>query len=157
MRRWSAALALLWSKIVTPREAYASIDWQVLLMLYGLLGLGMAMQNTGTAEVAGREHGDLAEGFVAPDMLPLVMLWLVFLLTLLLTEVLSNNATAVMMIPIVVTLAGEPRREPLAVHHGRDGGRLHRLRAADGLSDAHDGLWSRRLSDSPTSCAWASR
>ena len=41
---------LLWSKVVTPREAYASIDWQVLLMLYGLLGLGMAMQNTGTAE-----------------------------------------------------------------------------------------------------------
>ena len=46
--------------------------------------------------------------------MPLVMLWLVFLLTLLLTEVLSNNATAVMMIPIVVTLAGE-----LGVNHGR--------------------------------------
>ena len=36
--------------LLTPREAHASIDWQVLLMLYGLLGLGMAMQNTGTAE-----------------------------------------------------------------------------------------------------------
>ena len=44
------ALALLWLRVMTPREAYASIDWQVLLMLYGLLGLGMAMQNTGTAE-----------------------------------------------------------------------------------------------------------
>jgi di/tricarboxylate transporter len=37
--------------------------------------------------------------------MPLVMLWAVFLLTILLTEVLSNNATAVMMVPIVVTLA----------------------------------------------------
>ena len=35
------ALALLWLKVLSPREAYASIDWQVLLMLYGLLGLGM--------------------------------------------------------------------------------------------------------------------
>ena len=67
MRRWSARWFCCGSKIVTPREAYASIDWQVLLMLYGLLGLGMAMQYTGTAEVAGRGHGDdLAQGFVAP-------------------------------------------------------------------------------------------
>ena len=34
-----------------------------------------------------------------------MLLWSIFLLTLLLTEVLSNNATAVMMVPIVVTLA----------------------------------------------------
>ena len=49
----------------------------------------------------------ITERFVSPENLPLVMLWLVFLLTLCLTEVLSNNATAVMMIPIVVTLAKE--------------------------------------------------
>jgi di/tricarboxylate transporter len=101
------ALALLWLKVMTPREAYASIDWQVLLMLYGLLGLGMAMQNTGTAVWLARNLVDIAEHAVSPEHLPLAMLWLVFLLTLCLTEVLSNNATAVMMIPIVVTLAGE--------------------------------------------------
>jgi di/tricarboxylate transporter len=101
------ALALLWLKVMTPREAYASIDWQVLLMLYGLLGLGMAMQNTGTAVWLARGMVNLAENLVSPENLPIVMLWAVFLLTLLLTEVLSNNATAVMMIPIVVTLAGE--------------------------------------------------
>ena len=99
------ALSLLWMKIVTPREAYASVDWQVLLMLYGLLGLGLAMQNTGTARFLSAEMLGLAQQFIAPAHLPMVMLWLVFLLTLLLTEVLSNNATAVMMVPIVVTLA----------------------------------------------------
>lgn len=98
---------MLWLRVVTPREAYASIDWQVLLMLYGLLGLGMAMQNTGTAVWLARGMVGLAEHVVAPENMPVVMLWLVFLLTLCLTEVLSNNATAVMMIPIVVTLAGE--------------------------------------------------
>jgi di/tricarboxylate transporter len=101
------ALALLWLRVMTPREAYASIDWQVLLMLYGLLGLGMAMQGTGTAVWLARGMVDMANNVVAPENLPIVMLWLVFLLTLALTEVLSNNATAVMMIPIVVTMAGE--------------------------------------------------
>lgn len=106
------ALALLWLKVVTPREAYASIDWQVLLMLYGLLGLGMAMQNTGTAEWLAGSLVDVAELAVSREHLPLLLLWLIFLLTLLLTEVLSNNATAVMMIPIVVTLAGELGVDP---------------------------------------------
>jgi di/tricarboxylate transporter len=101
------ALLLLWCRILTPREAYASIDWQVLLMLYGLLGLGMAMQGTGTAEWLARGLVDIAGRFITPENLPLVLLWLVFLLTLCLTEVLSNNATAVMMVPIVVTLARE--------------------------------------------------
>jgi di/tricarboxylate transporter len=99
------ALALLWLKIVTPREAYASIDWQVMLMLYGLLGLGVAMQNSGTASWLAAQLVDIADNFVSPQHLPLALLWLLFLLTLLLTEVLSNNATAVMMVPIVLKLA----------------------------------------------------
>lgn len=101
------ALALLWVGILSPREAYASVDWQVLLMLYGLLGLGMAMQTSGTAEWLAKNLVEITESFVAPEMLPYAMLWLVFLFTLVLTEVLSNNATAVMMVPIVVRLAGE--------------------------------------------------
>ena len=101
------ALALLWLKVMTPRQAYASIDWQVLLMLYGLLGLGMAMQNTGTAVWLAQGLVALASGVVAPENMPVAMLWLIFLLTLILTEMLSNNATAVMMIPIAVTLGVE--------------------------------------------------
>lgn len=101
------ALALLWSGVLSPREAYASVDWQVLMMLYGLLGLGMAMQTSGTAEWLAKQMVEVTRSFVSPEMLPYVMLWLVVLLTLLLTEVLSNNATAVMMVPIVVRLAGE--------------------------------------------------
>ncbi len=101
------ALALLWMKILTPREAYASIDWQVLLMLYGLLGLGMAMQGTGTAEWLAKHLVEITSSFVSEEMLPYVMLWLMFMFTSMLTEVLSNNATAVMIVPIVVQLAAE--------------------------------------------------
>ena len=101
------ALALLWIGILTPREAYASVDWQVLLMLYGLLGLGMAMQETGTAKWLAEHLVAYARMLVSPEMLPFVLLWLVFLFTSMLTEVLSNNATAVMIVPIVVTIASE--------------------------------------------------
>ncbi len=101
------ALTLLWCKVITPRDAYTSIDWQVLLMLYGLLGLGMAMKETNTAEFLARGLVDITGGFVSKENLPIVLLWLVFLLTLCLTEVLSNNATAVMLVPIVFTMANE--------------------------------------------------
>jgi di/tricarboxylate transporter len=101
------ALCLLWLKILTPREAYASIDWQVLLMLYGLLGLGMAMQNSGTALWLAERLVDMTRHHVSPELLPYVMLWVIYFFTLLLTEVLSNNATAVMLVPIVVGLANE--------------------------------------------------
>lgn len=101
------ALALLWMKVITPRDAYEAIDWQVLLMLYGLLGLGMAMTDTHTAEWLARSLVRITETFVSPENLPTVLLWLVFLFTICLTEVLSNNATAVMLVPIVFTLANE--------------------------------------------------
>lgn len=115
------ALLLLWMKVITPREAYASIDWQVLLMLYGLLGLGAAMSDkdpitgiggTGTASWLAKGMVQITENFVAPEYLPIVLLWLVFLFTICLTEVLSNNATAVMLIPIVFTLAKEIEVDP---------------------------------------------
>jgi di/tricarboxylate transporter len=101
------ALVLLWMKVITPRDAYSSIDWPVMLMLYGLLGLGLAMKETHTAEWLARELVQVAQQFVSPQNLPLMMLWLIFLLTVCLTEVLSNNATAVILVPIVITLAQE--------------------------------------------------
>jgi di/tricarboxylate transporter len=106
------ALVLLWGKVVTPRDAYSSIDWQVLLMLYGLLGLGMAMSNTGTASYLAVSLVKACEGLITPALLPLVILWLVYLLSLMLTEVLSNNATALMMVPIVTKLATELHVDP---------------------------------------------
>ena len=106
------ALLLLWMKIITPREAYASIDWQVLLMLYGLLGLGMAMQNTGTAVWLSHVLVHGAEQLVSPENLPITLLWLVFIFTVILTEMLSNTAVAVMLVPIVLTLAQQIHVSP---------------------------------------------
>jgi len=105
-------LFLLWLRVMSPRDAYSSIDWQVLFMLYGLLGLGMAMKVTGTAVWLAQGMVSFSETFVPSHLIPIVMLWLIFLLTMILTEMLSNNATAVMMIPIAATLGLELNVDP---------------------------------------------
>jgi di/tricarboxylate transporter len=99
------AVLILWLRIISMRDAYAGVDWPIIFMLYGMLALGMAMDKTGTAKW-------LADGFIAgvkavasPELLPYVALSVIILLTIGLTEVLSNNATALMMVPIVVNLA----------------------------------------------------
>jgi di/tricarboxylate transporter len=100
-----AALVILWMRIITMREAYAGVDWPIIFMLYGMLALGIAMEETGTAEWLAQGFVSAAREVASPQMLPYVALSVVILLTLGLTEILSNNATALMMVPIVVNLA----------------------------------------------------
>lgn len=99
------AVIILWLRVISMRDAYSGVDWPIIFMLYGMLALGMAMDKTGTAKW-------LADGFVAgtkqlvsAQYLPYVALSVIILLTICLTEVLSNNATALMMVPIVINLA----------------------------------------------------
>jgi di/tricarboxylate transporter len=99
------ALAILWIRIISMREAYAGVDWPIIFMLYGMLALGLAMDETGTAEWLALGFVKVAKEIASPELLPYFALSAVILLTLALTEVLSNNATALMMVPIVVNLA----------------------------------------------------
>ena len=106
------ALAVVWMKLLTPREAYAAIDWPILFMLFGLLGLGLAMQSTGTAAYLATLLATNAARYCSPDILPYATLAACYLLTLVLTEVLSNNATALMMTPIMVKMAEQMQVNP---------------------------------------------
>lgn len=99
------AVVILWLRIITMREAYAGVDWAIIFMLYGMLGLGMAMDLTGTAKYLAELFVNISRQFSSPEMLPYFALTAVILLTITLTEVLSNNATALMMVPIVINLA----------------------------------------------------
>lgn len=99
------ALAILWIRIITMREAYAGVDWPIIFMLYGMLALGLAMDETGTAKWLATGFVNAAKEIASPELLPYFALSAVILLTIALTEVLSNNATALMMVPIVANLA----------------------------------------------------
>jgi di/tricarboxylate transporter len=90
-------IAMFLTRCLTPDEAYQEVDWMVIILLGSIIPLGIAMQQTGTAE------------FLATGMLrvtePLGLfgtLAAFYLLTSLLTELISNNASAVVLTPIAV-------------------------------------------------------
>jgi di/tricarboxylate transporter len=82
---------------ITPDEAYEEIDWMVLVLLGSIIPLGIAMQNTGTAQ--------LIAGALLRLTQPLGLLGVLatfYLMTSLLTELISNNAAAVVLTPIAI-------------------------------------------------------
>jgi di/tricarboxylate transporter len=93
-------IALVVTRCLTLEEAYAAIDWKVIFLLAGVLPLGLAMEKSGAAQLLGQSTLGLAGAFG-----PVVVLAVLYLLTAVLTEFMSNNATAVLMAPIAISTA----------------------------------------------------
>jgi di/tricarboxylate transporter len=82
---------------LTPDEAYKDMDWMVIVLLGSIIPLGIAMQNTGTAQLIATQL------LIVTAPLGLFgVLAMFYLLTSLLTELISNNAAAVVLTPIAV-------------------------------------------------------
>ncbi len=93
-------VALVILRTLRSDEAYAAVDWRVIILLAGLLPLGIALQKSGGADwVARNALGSIAEHG------PLVTLAVIYLITALMTEVMSNNAAAVLVVPIAISAA----------------------------------------------------
>ncbi|MBM3659173.1 MAG: SLC13 family permease [Actinobacteria bacterium] len=97
-----AALAVLAIGAITPAEARRSINFEIILMIAASFGLGAAMQESGLAAEIGQL---LVDGFEWIG--PVGVLAGVLLATMILTELLSNNAAAVLMFPIALATASE--------------------------------------------------
>jgi len=95
----AGALAMVLTGTLRATELYDSIQWDVIFLLAGVIPLGLALQETGGAELI----ADLLV-LAAPALPALVVLGLVYVVTALLTNVISNNASVVLMIPV----AAEP-------------------------------------------------
>jgi di/tricarboxylate transporter len=86
--------------IVPIREVYTSIEWPVIVLLGSMIPIGGALQSTGgTALIAGGIV-DLSAGFS-----PVVVLTLLIAVTMTLSDVMNNTATAVIAAPIAVEIA----------------------------------------------------
>ncbi|MDA7916412.1 SLC13 family permease [Verrucomicrobia bacterium] len=98
------ALIVILGGCLEPEEAYRAINWRLVFMIFGMLSLGIALEKTGTA---GLLADTFINGFnwVPVDIRPYVMLSLLYLLTNVLTEFLSNNAVAVLLTPVVINTA----------------------------------------------------
>jgi len=93
-------LALVALRLLTPDEAYESIDWQVILLLAGIIPLGIALQKTGGATMVANLLLDVLGPYG-----PLATLAAIYLMTSVLTEFMSNNASAVLVVPIALATA----------------------------------------------------
>jgi len=100
-----ACAFLFVTNCLRPKDGYAAVQWNILFIIFGMLSLGMAMSETGASSwladrlIAGVTH------FTSEDMRPYVMLACLYLLTNILTEILSNNAAAVLMSTLAIGLA----------------------------------------------------
>jgi len=94
------------------RDAYESIEWNLMFVIFGMLALGTAMQHTGAA--AWLAHNVVAgvDWLVSAPHKPLAMLACLYLVTMILTEILSNNAVAALMVPIALGIASEVGLDP---------------------------------------------
>ena len=95
-----------------PKEGYLAIDWSILFLIYGMLGLGLAMQKTGGVDLLAQGLISASEASFPPHLKGIVLLAAVYLCTAVLTELLSNNATIVLMAPIALGLASSLGLDP---------------------------------------------
>jgi di/tricarboxylate transporter len=101
------ALAMVLFRCLTPEEAYAAVDWRVLFLLTGMLSLGAAMEKTGAAHLVA---GNLVA--VAGFLGPVAILSVIYLMTSLLTEAMSNNAAVALITPISIVTAESAGLDP---------------------------------------------
>src|SRR5690554_3165699 len=93
---------LLVTKNLDLNTVYKKVNWQIFFLLAGMIPLGVAMHNTG----ADMWISEILLGFL--DGQPnYVIIGTLFLITMLLSGVVSNNATAVIMTPIAISVAYE--------------------------------------------------
>lgn len=96
-----AAAVLMITRCITVSQAYRSVDMQVLLVIIAAFGVGRAMEKTGAA------------AFIAQHMVSLgggnshFVLSMLYLTTSILTEMVTNNAAALILWPIAMSMAGQ--------------------------------------------------
>ena len=93
-------VALVVLRCLEPDEAYAAVDWRVVMLLAGVLPLGLALQHSGGADWLAQN----TIGLVGKSN-PVVVLAVIYLMTSVMTEVMSNNAAAVLVVPIAIATA----------------------------------------------------
>ncbi|MGK0185118.1 MAG: di/tricarboxylate transporter [Verrucomicrobiales bacterium] len=98
-----AAVGMIATRCLSVSVAYNSVHWSIVFLIFGMLVLGRAMEDTGAAKM-------LAESLISllgesPN--PIVVLSAIYLLCSVLTEIISNNAVAALATPIVLGIANE--------------------------------------------------
>jgi len=98
----AAVVGMLLLGRIDPRKLYQAIDWPIIVLLGAMIPLGSALEQTGATAL-------VADGVVssAGALGPLLLLGLIMVVTMTLSDIMNNAATAVVMAPIAATVANE--------------------------------------------------
>lgn len=112
-----AVLFVLVTGCLDPKEAYAAVDWRIIFLIMGMLGIGMAMIHSGLLDAVAYQVEAVCGGLD-----PRIMIAMIYLLAAVLTELVSNQAVAVLLTPLAIQLGVqmgiEPRSLVVAVMFG---------------------------------------
>lgn len=101
------SVLLVLTRCLTLAEAYEAIEWRIIFLLGGILPLGIALETTGAARLLSSLLVDTAGVWG-----PVALVSALYLLTSLLTEAISNNATAALLAPIAISAAASLGVDP---------------------------------------------
>ena len=98
----AAAIAMVIFEIVPVRDVYQEIDWPVVILLGSMIPVGRALESTGGTQL-------IAESILGlgASLAPALILAVVLVVTMTLSDVMNNVATAIMMAPVAVSIAGQ--------------------------------------------------
>lgn len=105
------AVFLVLTGVLTEKQALDSIDLKVVLLFGGFLSLAKALDITGSGELI----ADKIVGLLGTKPNPLILLLVIFVVTCILTNFMSNTATTALMLPIAVSLANNLGADPRSV------------------------------------------
>jgi di/tricarboxylate transporter len=100
-------LIVLLTRCITPEQAYREVEWKAIILIGCMLSLGVALEYTGTASyLAGQIVSWTAQAN------PIILLGAFFVLTVILTQPMSNQAAAVVVLPIAIQTAMQAGLNP---------------------------------------------
>jgi di/tricarboxylate transporter len=104
-----AALMMIITGCLDVKNAYKSVDWKSIILIAGMLPMATALSKVGLIQMGTDQFASFLEGWgVLPTMAAL------FILTSLLTQVISNTATSVLIGPLALSLALQLGYKPQA-------------------------------------------
>jgi di/tricarboxylate transporter len=103
------AVTVLATRCLDVEDAYKAVDWKILSLIFGMLAISVAMDKVGLVKL-------MVDNIMAllPWAGPVLLLSFIYLFTSILTEVLSNNAVAVLVTPIAIGMAQHLGVDPRA-------------------------------------------
>ena len=105
------ALVLVVTGVLTERQAYKAIDSQTIFIFGGTLALAKALEMTG----AGKLVADHVIGMLGQNSSPFMLLVVVFALSIIMTNFMSNTATVALLVPVSLSIAAGMGADPRAV------------------------------------------